>query len=252
MNNIIDKNALIGFIMAGDPDLETTKNCIISMAKAGADMVELGIPFSDPIAESSVIQAANIRALKSGTYLNKIFSMIEELRKTTNIKIIFHSYINPIFNYGYENFFRKCNENNIAGIVSPDLPYEEKDEVKEFADKYNVNIISFVVPTEKERIEKIAKSATGFIYFVHSIGSTSEMGDSSKEVNSVIDTIKQVTDTPIALGFGINTPAQAEYFSKMADGIIIGNALVKIIEKQGKEAPTYIFDYVKEMKAQMK
>ena len=251
MNNIINKNALIGFIMAGDPDLETTKNCIISMAKAGADMVELGIPFSDPIAESSVIQAANIRALKSETYLNKIFTMIEEVRKNTDIKIIFHSYIKPIFNNGYEQFFAKCKETKVSGIVSPDLPYEEKSEIKEFADKYGVNIISFVVPASKERIEEIAKSATGFIYFVHSIGATAAMGDNSREVTSVIDIIRKVTDTPIALGFGINTPAQAEYFSKMAEGVIIGNALVKIIEKNGKDAPSHIFDYIKEMKEQM-
>ena len=130
MNNIINKNSLIAFIMAGDPNIETTKNCIISMAKAGADVIELGIPFSDPIAESSIIQAANIRALKSETYLNKIFTMIEEVRKTTDIKIIFHSYINPIFNYGYDNFFKMCEKTKVSGIVSPDLPFEEKKEVK--------------------------------------------------------------------------------------------------------------------------
>ena len=157
MNNLINKNALIGFIMAGDPDLETTKNCIISMYKAGADMVELGIPFSDPIAESSVIQAANIRALKSETFLNKIFKMIKEVRKETDIKIIFHSYINPIFNYGYENFFKKCNETNVAGIVSPDLPFEEKKEIKEFADKYNIHIISLIVPAKKKELKKSQK-----------------------------------------------------------------------------------------------
>lgn len=252
MNNIINKNALIGFIMAGDPDLETTKNCIISMSKAGADMVELGIPFSDPIAESSVIQAANIRALKSETYLNKIFEMIKEVRKFSEIKIIFHSYINPIFNYGYENFFKMCKETGVCGIVSPDLPFEEKNEVKEYAKKYNINIISFVVPTEKNRIEQIAKDSTGFIYFVHSISATAAMGDSSREITQVIETIQKVTDTPIALGFGINTPAQAEYFSKMADGIIIGNAIVKIIEKNGINSPSYVYDYVKEMKEQMK
>lgn len=251
MNNIIDKNALIGFIMAGDPDLETTKKCILSMAKAGADMVELGVPFSDPIAESSVIQAANIRALKSGTYLKNIFEMIQEVRKTSDIKIIFHSYINPVFNFGYENFFNMCAKTRVSGIVLPDLPYEEKSEIKEYAEKYGVNIISFVVPSCEERLQKIAKEAAGFIYFVHSIGATAAIGDNSHEITEVIDTIKKVTDTPIAIGFGINTPAQAEYFSKMAEGIIIGNAIVKIVEKHAKEAPSYVFDYIKEMKSVM-
>lgn len=249
MNNIINKNALIGFLMAGDPDLETTKNCIISMAKAGAGMVELGIPFSDPIAESTVIQSANIRALKSGTYLKNIFSMIEELRKTTDIPVIFHSYINPVFNFGYENFFKMCAQTKVSGIVIPDLPYEEKAEIKEYADKYGVHIISFVVPSTEERIKQIAKEATGFIYFVPSIGSTNALGDNSREIMSDIELIKKVTDIPIALGFGINTPAQAEYFSKIADGIIVGNAIVKIVEKHAKEAPSYVFDYVKEMKS---
>ncbi len=251
MNNIITKNTLIGFLMAGDPDLETTKNCIISMADAGAGMVELGIPFSDPIAESSVIQSANIRALKSKTYLNGIFSMVEELRKTSDIPVVFHSYINPVFNYGYESFFKMCAQTKVAGIVIPDLPYEEKDEIKEYADKYGVHIISILVPSTQDRIKQIAKDATGFIYFVPSIGSTSALGDNSREVMADIELIKDVTDTPVAIGFGINTPAQAEYFSKIADGIIIGNAIVKIVEKYSKEAPSHVFDYVKEMKASL-
>ena len=253
MSNIIkafeNKKALIGFIMAGDPDLDTTKNCIISMSKAGADMVELGIPFSDPIAESSIIQNANIRALKSETYLDKIFEAIKEVRKVSDIQIVFHSYINPIFNYGYENFFKMCKETNVRGIIIPDLPFEEKAEIKEYADKYEIDIISFIVPSPKERIKEIATEATGFIYFVPSIGSTKGLGDNAREVNEDIEYIKSLTKTPIAIGFGINTPAQAEYFSKIADGIIIGNAIVKIIEKNGKESPEKVFEYIKEMDA---
>lgn len=252
MNNLIEKNALIGFIMAGDPDLETTKKSIIAMSDAGADMVELGIPFSDPIAESSVIQSSNLRALKSNTNLKNIFLMLEEVRKVTDIKIIFHTYINPVFNFGYDEFFKMCEKVCVSGIVSPDLPYEEKSEVKDYADKYGVSIISFLVPACEDRIKTIASDAKGFIYFVHSISSTAEMGESSKELTSVIETIRKTTNVPIALGFGINTTAQAEYFSKMADGIIIGNAIVKIIEKHGNEAPSYVFDYVKEMKTVLK
>ncbi|MBQ4123480.1 tryptophan synthase subunit alpha [bacterium] len=248
MNNLIDKNSLIAFIMAGDPDLETTKNCILSMEKAGADLIELGIPFSDPIAESSVIQSANLRALKSETYLSKIFEVIKEIRAVSNIPIIFHSYVNPIFNYGYEQFFEKCKETKVSGIVSPDLPLEEKNEIKEYADKNGINIISIVVPAPKERIERIAKEATGFIYFIPSISSTGVLGDDANELNLIVETIKNVTDTPVAVGFGINTPAQAEYFSKKADGIILGNGVVKIIEKNGKLSAEPVYNYVKEMK----
>ncbi len=248
MNNIISKNSLIGFIMAGDPDLETTKKCIIAMDDAGADMVELGIPFSDPIAESKVIQSANIRALKSGTHLTNIFLMLEQARKSTDIPIICHSYINPIFNYGYEPFFEMCKKVKVTGVVVPDLPYEEKSEIKEYADKYGVHIISFVVPASKERIQKISQNASGFIYFVPSISSTAMMGDSSSEIDKIVEIIKEVKDIPVALGFGINTASQAEYFSKKADGVIIGNAIVKIIEKYSKTSPGYVYNYVKEMK----
>ena len=163
MNNIkkaFENKALICFLMAGDPDLNTTKEVIISMAKAGCDMVELGVPFSDPIAESSVVQSANLRALKSETYLKGIFDMIQEVRNTTQISIILHTYINPVFNYRYEEFFMKCSEVNVCGIVVPDLPYEEKSEIKEYADKYGVDIISFVVPENIDRVKMIAKEAS--------------------------------------------------------------------------------------------
>ena len=248
IKNAFQNKALIGFVMAGDPDLDTTKDIIISMANAGADMVELGIPFSDPIAESSVIQSANLRALKSETYLPRIFEMIKEVRKTTDISIIFHTYINPVFNFGYEEFFKKCNETKVDGVVIPDLPYEEKQEIKEYADKNEVDIISFVVPSDEERIKTIAKKATGFIYFVPSIGATKAMEGHTKELTDVIEVLRQTTEIPVAIGFGINTVQQAEFFSKMADGIIIGNALVKIVEKYGNNSPTHILDYVKNMK----
>ena len=230
MNNIkkaFENKALICFLMAGDPDLNTTKEVIISMEKAGCDMVELGVPFSDPIAE-------------------------KEVRNTTQISIILHTYINPVFNYRYEEFFMKCSEVNVCGIVVPDLPYEEKSEIKEYADKYGVDIISFVVPENIDRVKMIAKEATGFIYFVPSIGSTSSMEGHFKEITSIIDILKENTNIPIALGFGINTTQQAEFFSEIADGIIVGNAIVKIVEKYGKDSPSQVFDYVKAMKSAIK
>ncbi|MBQ8887160.1 MAG: tryptophan synthase subunit alpha [Candidatus Gastranaerophilales bacterium] len=251
IKNAFQNKALIGFVMAGDPELETTKEVIISMANAGVDMVELGIPFSDPIAESSVIQSANLRALKSETYLPRIFEMIKEVRKTTDISIIFHTYINPVFNYGYEEFFQMCKETQVGGVVIPDLPFEEKQEIKEYADKNEVDIISFVVPTDGARIKMIAKEASGFIYFVPSIGATKAMEGHTKELTDVIEMLKQTTNIPVAIGFGINTVQQAEFFSKMADGIIIGNAIVKIVEKYGKDSANHVFDYVKDLKSVM-
>lgn len=251
MNNIknaFKNKALIGFVMAGDPDLDTTKEIIISMANAGADMVELGIPFSDPIAESVVIQSANLRALKSETYLPRIFEMIREVRKTTDISIIFHTYINPVFNFGYEKFFKMCNETKVDGVVIPDLPYEEKQEIKEYADKNEVDIISFVVPTDETRIKMISKEASGFVYFVPSIGATKAMEGHTKELTDVIELLKQTTEIPVAIGFGINTIQQAEFFSKMADGIIIGNAIVKLVEKYQKDSASHVYDYIKSLK----
>ena len=242
IKNAFKNKALIGFVMAGDPDLDTTKEIIISMSKAGADMVELGIPFSDPIAESVVIQSANLRALKSETFLPRIFEMIKEVRKITDISIIFHTYINPVFNYGYEDFFKMCSETNVDGVVIPDLPYEEKQEIKNYADKNEVDIISFVVPTDDERIKMISKEASGFIYFVPSIGATKAMEGHTKELTDVIEILKKTTDIPVAIGFGINTVQQAEFFSKMADGIV---------EKYGKESPVQVFDYVKSLKHSM-
>ena len=251
MNNIknaFKNKALIGFVMAGDPDLDTTKEIIISMANAGADMVELGIPFSDPIAESVVIQSANLRALKSETYLPRIFEMIREVRKTTDISIIFHTYINPVFNFGYEKFFKMCNETKVDGVVIPDLPYEEKQEIKEYADKNEVDIISFVVPTDETRIKMISKEASGFVYFVPSIGATKAMEGHTKELTDVIELLKQTTEIPVAIGFGIDTIQQAEFFSKMADGIIIGNAIVKLVEKYQKDSASHVYDYIKSLK----
>lgn len=250
MNNLFNKKELIGFLMAGDPDLETTKQSIIAMDKAGAGMVELGIPFSDPIAESDVIQDSNMRALENETYLPNIFKMIEELRKETQIPVIFHTYMNPVFNYGYENFFKECSEKGIYGIVVPDLPFEEKGEIQEYADKYGVSIISFVVPTDEKRIKEIAKNAQGFIYFVASIGTEEE--DKSHKAKAIIDIIKSVTDIPVAAGFSINTPEQANQYAKIADGIIIGNTIVKLIEQYGKNSPEHIYDYVKSMKDAIK
>lgn len=246
MNNIIDKKSIIGFIMAGDPDLSVTKDCIAAMSKAGADAVEIGIPFSDPIADSNIVQAANLRALHSKTHPDKIFDMIEDVRKMTDIKIIFHSYINPVFNYGYEKFFKKCAQLNISGIFIPDLPYEEKSEIEEYADKYGISIIPFIVPSSKQRIEKLSKEAEGCIYFQPTIGAGKDK--ILEETEQALKLIKQHTDTPVAICSCVDTIEQADYFSKFYDGLVINSAIVKIIEKYLKESPSQVYDYIHRLK----
>ncbi len=243
-----NKKAFIGFLTAGDPDLQTTENCIMEMEKAGADLIEIGIPFSDPIAEGSVIQAANVRALKSGTNLNKIFELVKTVRKKTNIPLVFLTYINPVFNYGYDKFFKTCSETGIDGIITPDLPYEEKEEIIKFSEKYEVPSISLIAPTSKERIKSIAKNSKGFIYLVSSMGVTGMRSEITTDLTSIVKLIRETSNTPIAIGFGINTPVQAVKYSQIADGVIVGSAIVNIIGKYGKNAPSYVYDYVKTMK----
>ncbi|MCD7878443.1 MAG: tryptophan synthase subunit alpha [Candidatus Gastranaerophilales bacterium] len=240
--------AFIGFLTAGDPDLETTKECIFAMEQAGADLIEIGIPFSDPIAEGIVIQNANIRALNSGTNLDKIFKLVKEIREKTSIPLVFLTYINPVFNYGYERFFKTCNNIGIDGLIIPDLPFEERSEIQEIAEKYNVDIISLIAPTSNDRIKEIAKSAKGFVYVVSSMGVTGVRKEITTDVKSIVKLVKETTTTPCAIGFGISTPEQAKHFSQIADGVIVGSAIVKIIEKYGKSAPRYVQDYVKQMK----
>ena len=243
-----NKKAFIGFLTAGDPDIETTKECIIAMEEAGADLIEIGIPFSDPIAEGIVIQGANIRALESETCLDDVFKLVKSVRTKTNIPIVFLTYINPIFNYGYENFFKTCKEAGVDGIIIPDLPYEEKEEIKYTAEKYEIDIISLIAPTSHERILKIAKDAKGFVYIVSSMGVTGIRKEITTDVESIVKLVKEITKVPAAIGFGINTPEQAKHFSQISDGVIVGSAIVKIIEKYGKDAPEYVYNYVKEMK----
>lgn len=242
-----NKKIFIPFLTAGDPDIETTKECIYKMEEAGAGLIEIGIPFSDPIAEGTVIQAANIRALSNGINVDKIFELVKDVRKKVKIPIVFLTYINPIYNYGYEAFFEKCREVGIDGAIIPDLPYEEKEEASIVAKKYDIDIISLIAPTSKSRIKQIAKEASGFIYAVSSMGVTGVRAEITTDMKSIIDAIREVSKTPVAVGFGINTSGQAEYFSSISDGAIVGSAIVKIIEKYGKNSPEYVFNYVKEM-----
>lgn len=244
--------AFIGFLTAGDPDLNTTKECIIAMQEAGADLIEIGIPFSDPIAEGSVIQSANIRALKSGTNLSEIFNLVKQVRTKTKIPIVFLTYINPIFNFGYERFFKTCFETGVDGVIIPDLPFEEKEEIKEYAEKYKTDIISLIAPTSEDRIKTIAKEAKGFVYIVSSMGVTGMRSEITTDLTSIVKIVRETTKTPAAIGFGISTPEQAIHFARIADGVIVGSAIVKIMEKYGKDSPEYVYNYVREMKEAIK
>ena len=249
INNAFKDNcAFIGFLTAGDPNVEKTVEFILAMVEAGCDLIEIGIPFSDPMAEGIVIQDANVRALENNTTTDDVFEIVKQVRQKTEIPIVFLTYINPVFFYGYEEFFKKCGEYGVDGIISPDLPFEEKGEIADIASKNNVDVISLIAPTSKERIQKIASDATGFIYVVSSLGVTGMRSEIKTDLNEIISDIREVTDLPLAVGFGINTPKQAENISKISDGVIVGSAIVKIIEEHGENSSIPLKEYVSKMK----
>ena len=240
--------AFIPFITAGDPTLEDTERFIVTMADCGADLIEIGIPFSEPIAEGIVIQEADIRALASGTTADKVFDMVSRVRKKVSIPLVFMTYLNPVYHYGYEKFFTRCEEAGISGIIIPDLPYEEKAEADGPAAAHGVELISMIAPTSEDRIRMIAKEAGGFIYVVSSMGVTGMRSDITTDLPSMVRAIREVTTIPCAIGFGINTPDQAEKMAGIADGVIVGSAIVKIIERKGSGAAPEIAEYVRKMK----
>lgn len=240
--------AFIPFITCGDPNLETTEQLIVKIAESGADLIELGIPFSDPTAEGPVIQQANIRALSAGTTTDKIFEMVERVNKNVDVPLVFMTYANVVFSYGTERFIKKASEIGIAGLILPDVPYEEKEEFESVCEKYNIELVSLIAPTSKDRIEMIAKNAKGFIYCVSSLGVTGVRSRFSTNIADVAASIKAAAKVPCAIGFGISTPKQAKEMSKYADGVIVGSAIVKIIEKYAEDAIEPVCDYVKDMK----
>lgn len=240
--------AFIPFITAGDPCLETTKEILLAMQEAGADVIEIGIPFSDPIAEGAVIQEANERALAKGCTTDQIFDMLESIQAQIHVPLVFLTYLNPIFTYGKEAFMYRCVESGVAGLIIPDLPYEEKAELADVADAHHIDIISLIAPTSKERITMIAKEATGFIYCVSSLGVTGVRERIKTNIGDMIQQVREVTSVPCAIGFGIATPAQAKEMAAMSDGAIVGSAIVKIIAQYGRDCVPYIKDYVKQMK----
>ncbi len=243
-----NKKAFIAFLTAGDPDADSTVKFILEMEKAGADLIEIGIPFSDPTAEGVVIQEANIRALRGGMTTDGVFEIVRRVRETSQIPLAFMTYLNPVFHYGYDKFFAKCEELGVCAIIIPDLPYEEKEEVEVPAAEHHVALVSMIAPTSESRIQTIASQAKGFIYVVSSMGVTGVRSEIRTDLSSIVESIRKVTDVPCAIGFGISTPQQAKKMASLSDGAIVGSAIVKLIAKHGKEAAPEIYEYVKSMK----
>lgn len=225
------KTAFIGFLTAGDPDLETCKACILEMEKNGCDIIEVGIPFSDPAADGPLIQQASLRALKNGICTDDVMHMMQEVRKTVKIPIVYLLYYNQIHTYGIEKFLEACDKCGIDGLIIPDLPYEHQDEIRPFAKQYNIHIISLVTPMSAKRQIQIAKESEGFLYCVTSLGVTGERSSFQTDLKRFIEELNQYSDTPKALGFGISTVEQIREMREYADGIIVGSAIVRQIGK---------------------
>ncbi len=240
--------AFIPFVTCGDPDLETTAKIVREMAANGADLIELGIPFSDPTAEGPVIQGANIRALSGGVTTDKIFDFVRELRKDVSVPLVFMTYANVVFSYGAERFIGTCRQIGIDGLILPDLPYEEKDEFLPVCRKYGVDLISLIAPTSADRAAMIAKDADGFIYIVSSLGVTGERAQITTDISKLVSVIRENTSIPCAVGFGISTPEQAKSMSQYADGVIVGSAIVRKIAQYGKDSAAPVGEFVNQMK----
>ncbi len=240
--------AFIAFLTAGDPDLDTTAKLLTAVSKAGADIIEIGIPFSDPVAEGIVIQEADMRALESGTTTDKVLDMVEKVAYGCDCALAFMTYINVIYVYGVEKFISRCAKIGVSAVIVPDVPYEERGELSSVCEKYGVDLIRFIAPTSKERIQTIAKGAKGFIYCVSSLGVTGVRSEIKTDVGEMIRLAKEVTDAPCAVGFGIATPEQAENMAKMSDGVIVGSAIVKLIAKYGRDSVQPVSEYVRSIK----
>ena len=240
--------AFIPFITCGDPDLKTTAAVVREAVKNGADLIELGIPFSDPTAEGPTIQGANLRALSGGVRTDQIFDLVRELRTDVTVPMVFMTYANVVFSYGAERFISTCREIGIDGLILPDLPYEEKEEFQPLCRRYGVDLISLIAPTSEKRISMIAAEAEGFLYIVSSLGVTGTRSEITTDLSSIVGVVRENTDIPCAIGFGISTPEQAVKMAAVSDGAIVGSAIIKILEKYGRDAAPHVGAYVKAMK----
>ncbi len=244
--------AFLAFLTCGDPDLETTAAAVRAAVENGADLIELGIPFSDPTAEGPVIQGANLRALRGGVTTDRIFAFVKELRRDVKVPMVFMTYANVVFSYGAKRFISTCKEIGIDGLILPDLPFEEKEEFQPICRQYGIDLISLIAPTSENRIAQIAKEAEGFLYLVSSLGVTGARSEIKTDLTSIVKAVRQNTDIPCAIGFGISTPEQAKKMADLSDGAIVGSAIVRLLETYGKDAPPHIGEYVKSMKDAMR
>lgn len=240
--------AFIAFITGGDPDLETTQKLILNMQESGADLIEVGIPFSDPIAEGPVIQEADLRALSAGCTTDKLIEALKEIKDQVTVPLVFMTYANVIYKYGTEKFMNRCIECGVSGVIVPDCPFEERDELAPYCEAAGIDLIPLIAPTSHERITKIAKTARGFVYVVSSLGVTGVRQNITTDLGAMTRLVKEATDVPCAIGFGISNPKQAADVCQYADGAIVGSAIVKIIAEHGKDCIPYVKEYVKSMK----
>lgn len=243
-----NKKAFIPFITAGDPNLGITEQLVPAMAEAGADLIELGIPFSDPVAEGPVIQEADLRALAAGTTADKIFESVRRIRTKTDIPLAFMTYLNPIFVYGSERFVKNAAECGVDALIVPDMPFEEKGELLPICETYGVDLISLIAPTSRERIQRIAGEAQGFLYCVSSLGVTGVRQEITTDIGEMVSLAKKAKDIPCAIGFGISTPEQARKMALSADGVIVGSAIVKLVAQYGENCLEPVCSYVRSMK----
>ncbi len=243
--------AFIAFITCGDPDLKTTAECVQAAVKGGADLIELGIPFSDPTAEGPVIQAANARALAEGVTTDKIFEMVRGLRKDLSVPMVFMTYANVVYSYGTERFCRNCSEIGIDGMILPDVPFEEKEEFEPMCRKYGLEFVSLIAPTSEDRIAMIAREAEGFLYIVSSMGVTGVRNEITTDISAMVRLVRENTSIPCAVGFGISKPEQAKKMADLSDGAIVGSAIVRLIAEHGRNAGDAVYQYVQSMKQGM-
>lgn len=246
-NAFENKKAFIGFLTAGDPTFDASYENIMALVKAGADLIEIGIPFSDPIAEGPVIQEANIRALSHGMTTDRAFELAAKVRESTDIPICFMTYLNPVFKYGYDRFFSRCAEIGVDGLICPDMPFEEKGEADSVAKKYGVSVVSLIAPTSEERIKMIAEDADGFLYIVSSMGVTGVRSEIKTDLAAIMESVKRYARVPAAIGFGISTPETAAKMAAISDGVIVGSAIVKLVAKYGENAAPEIYKFVKSL-----
>jgi tryptophan synthase alpha chain len=241
--------AFIPFLTCGDPDLETTANLVRAMAGAGADLIELGIPFSDPTAEGPVIQGANLRALSGGVTTDKIFQMVRELRRDVTVPMVFMTYANVVFAYGADRFLATAADIGMDGLILPDVPFEEKEEFAPLCRQHGLDFVSLIAPTSHQRIQEIAKSAEGFVYCVSSLGVTGVRSQITTDIGGMVELVRKANPSiPCAVGFGISTPQQAYKMASLSDGAIVGSAIVKLCAQYGRDAVEPVAAYVKSMK----